>query len=91
MERLTYLRQCQKDNFIDIKSRRIFPVAEFNNKLIMKYIDYYKLMKPIDLGKKDMNGVDLEPKTLQFLKQKYPDDFKKIIEIFPYAAFLGES
>ena len=90
LERRAYITTTKKDKFIDLKSRRVFPIATFSQKDVLTYIDKYNIPRPMKLceGKNRQSGICLEKSVLLYLKQHHFLDYKKIIDQFPFAEAL---
>lgn len=73
-----------KHGSIDNKSKRFYPIAYWNKNEVLQYIKYKKLYlgKAMrDLGN-SANGLDGE--TLTYIKENFPDDYEKILKMFPF-------
>jgi sulfate adenylyltransferase subunit 2 len=90
LERRAYIKTLANDCYIDKKSFRLFPIATFSQKDVIKYIDLYRTPKPLKLcdGKSKLTGISLENKFLTYIKHSYPEDYRKIINQFPFAESL---
>lgn len=71
---------------IDVKRGRFYPVAYWNKKEILKYIKYHNLYLGQDSKKLGFSFKSLEGKELAMLKQHFPDDYKKVLKLYPFAA-----
>lgn len=73
---------------INWKSKRVFPLSLWSQKDVKAYIKIKKLPRPISYynssnGK--TSGLGLNDDALLFLKEKYPDDFRKVLQVYPFA------
>lgn len=53
-----------------------------------RHVEGYLIMRGIPIPKGDkatMSGVGLDPSSLCWLHDKHPGDFKKLLEVYPYA------
>ncbi len=71
---------------IDRKAERVYPLWRWNAGQVYAYLRQKQIPLPAKLTvlKRSMSGVNFQEDTLLFIKQKYPDDYKKILEVFPY-------
>ena len=67
------------------KTDRIFPVYDWSERDVVAYLRARKIPVPAGIGRSNMSGIDLRPDTLAHLKKHYPDDYAKILKVFPYA------
>lgn len=74
---------------INEKSNKSYPLMNLKNKDILRYIDENYLIKPFNYGTlKPSSGCDIStPEFLFYLKEKYPKDLDKIINVFPHCEF----
>jgi len=84
MTRNAYLKNVSG---VDAKARRIFPVWTWKTEDILAYVRLKRLplQKPIGGAHKKTSGVNLTPETLVWLKSEFPDDYKKVLRVFPLA------
>jgi sulfate adenylyltransferase subunit 2 len=69
---------------IDERNRKIYPVADWNDKRIMAYIRLNSLLLPPEYShglKHDFCVPDT--KLLLYLKNNFPADYQKVIAEFP--------
>jgi hypothetical protein len=71
---------------IDQNSRRVFPLWRWNEASVVAYLRARKIPPPVKLTilKRAMTGVNFQEDTLLAIRERFPDDFEKIIEVFPY-------
>lgn len=87
MNRRLMLRTYE-NNIINSKTKKIYPLSEWKNKDVLKFISINKLIKPIDYGTKAQsqgNSLD-DLNFLLWCKKNYPKDLEKIIQTFPETA-----
>lgn len=70
---------------IDAKNKTASPLSLWNKNDVLSFMKFNKLPKPFAYSGKTSNGLDLNKPCLSFLKNNYPDDYQKILEIFPLA------
>lgn len=63
-----------------------YPLALWTNKEVLRYIKFNNLIQPLAYDPKSISqGLGLNIDCFLFLKEKYPNDLKKIFKEFPYA------
>jgi sulfate adenylyltransferase subunit 2 len=70
---------------ISYKSKKAYPLSTFKNIDCLNYIKHFNLIYPQNYGIKDRSS-DLniaDPLVLSWVKKFYPNDYMKIINIFP--------
>lgn len=60
------------------------PLKDWNKYEVMAYCKLHNLPLP-DAAAGNVSGIDLSERTLLWLHDKHPDDFKKFLKIFPFA------
>jgi sulfate adenylyltransferase subunit 2 len=72
---------------INEKSKKVYPLSNWKNRDVKKYIDIHGLIQPIVYDKlAQSQGTDIcDINFLLWCKNKYPNDLKKIFTIFPNA------
>lgn len=75
-----------KNGGIDLTGRRVYPLRLWNEAGVMTYLRQRRIPLPPKLSilKRSMTGVNFQEDTLLAIREKYPDDFKLILEKFPY-------
>jgi phosphoadenosine phosphosulfate reductase len=69
-----------------LTSRRCAPIAEFTERDVYAYLQRAKLPIP-DMGvMARSHGIDLSPLSMHWMRQTWPDDYKRILKVFPHAA-----
>lgn len=74
-----------RDGTINEKRGRIFPVAHWRKADVLAYIRRNKLRMPEEERLYGHSFGDLDPKSLYLLKQHYPEDFEKVLAMYPRA------
>lgn len=68
------------------KNNTIYPLDEWTNKDVIKYIEHNKLPKPINYGsKKASSGITFDVEVFRWLRKHYPEDLQKIYHAFPHS------
>lgn len=77
-----------KFDSINDKSKRVYPLATWKKADVMAYIKARNLALPVDYGLGKSNGMDLRPEVLCWLKANWPNDFIKVVRVYPFAEKL---
>jgi len=80
LERRGMLSAC---GGIDVKGRRVYPVAEFSDKQVWAYLRLHRLPVPIDYAFFRRSFGGLTPEELRGVRDHFPKDFAKIVAQFP--------
>lgn len=71
---------------VNTKQHRLYPLWEWVPKDVISYLKAKGIRLPEQLGATtNVSGVDLRPDTLRQIRDHYPEDFARLLEIFPYA------
>ena len=83
IERIAMLKRC---GGFDEKGRRVYPVMRWYEGSVFAYLRRKKIPLPpkLSLLKRNMTGVNFHEDTLLVIRERFPQDFAKIIEVFPY-------
>jgi phosphoadenosine phosphosulfate reductase len=83
IERIAMLKQCKG---FDTKGRRVYPIMRWNEASVYAYLRQRKFPLPPKLSilKRQMTGVGFNEDTLLNIRERFPDDYAKIVEVFPY-------
>lgn len=82
IERRGMLNRCQGFNS---DARRVYPVWRWRTEDVWSYMGARAIPPPPTFGKHRLSGVDLRPETLLYIREHFPDDYRKILEVFPFA------
>lgn len=74
----------------DAKRGRFYPVANWTKSDILKYIRMHKLKLPKDSRELGFSFRSLMGKELSVIKNVYPDDYQKILDMYPFAGAAVE-
>lgn len=77
--------QLHKCSGYEEKTGRVFPIWDWSQLDVFGYLRSRHIPIPVGVGKFSMNGVGLRLETLKFLRENWPLDYQKILEVFPYA------
>jgi sulfate adenylyltransferase subunit 2 len=72
------------DGVIDERGRKMYPLADWNDKQVMAYIKLNRLPLPVEYShglKRDFSVPDT--RLLLYLKNNFPGDYAKVIAEFP--------
>lgn len=77
----TYLLEA-----INLETKKIYPLTDWKKEHCLKYIKANKLPMPISYGHENSksSGVGIDAQTLLFCKKYYPNDYEKILKVFPF-------
>lgn len=67
--------------------RIVYPLKKWHKRDVLAYLKIRGIPTPPSEGK-NANGVDLTAPSVLWLYDKYPDDYQKMIEWFPFAAAI---
>lgn len=70
---------------IDVRRGRFYPISGWNKKEVMEYIKFHKLKMGEDSKKLGFSFKSFEGRELYMIKANYPEDYEKILHIFPFA------
>lgn len=71
-----------------LDGKRAYPLSTWKKQECLSYIKFKKLPMPISYTASNSSGVDLNKDVLLWIKEHYPDDLRKILEVFPFAETL---
>ena len=66
-----------------IIGEKVYPLMDWTNKEVIKYLKAKKLPEPIRYSSKPSGGVVFDIDCYLYLQKYYPDDLKKILIAFP--------
>lgn len=69
----------------DAKSRRVFPLRSWRRSEVYAYLEERGIALPPGLGRKEQGGLDFHAGALAWLRERYPDDYARWIEAFPFS------
>ncbi len=71
---------------LDDVGRRVYPLWRWNEASVIAYLRARKIPPPpkLTILKRAMTGVSFQEDTLLAIRDKFPDDFQKILEVFPF-------
>ena len=81
------LRQFLFDT-VDIDKKRVHPLSLWKKADVISYIKFKKLPMPIQYKIAASSGMDITRETLLFLKHHWPEDYRLMINCFPFAETL---
>lgn len=70
---------------IDVKRKVFHPVANWHKDDVLKYIQYKQLYLSREQTKIGFSLASLDGRELSIIHEMYPNDYQKILEIFPFA------
>lgn len=75
----------KKSGSIDFKRKRFFPLIYWKKQDVFAYIKYKKLYLSPEQKKIGFSFRSLAGSELSVIKSLYPDDYKKILKVYPFA------
>ena len=83
IERIGMLK---RNHGLDDKGRRVYPLWRWNEAGVVSYLRRRRIPLPprLTILKRAMTGVSFHEDVLLAIRERYPDDFAKIVEVFPY-------
>lgn len=75
----------KKSGSIDEQRGRLYPISAWKKREVMQYIKFHNLYLSQDSRKLGFSFRSLSGKELLMLKQTFPDDYKKVLHLYPFA------
>ena len=75
---------------IDAKRGRFYPIANWTKKDVMSYIKLRGLKLPSDSKRLGFSFRSLDGEQLAAIKERYPEDYQKILRAYPFAGAAVE-
>lgn len=75
---------------IDAKRGRFYPIANWTKHDVLKYIKLRNLKLPSDSKRLGFSFRSLDGKQLAAIRDMYPDDYEKILKLYPFAGAAVE-
>ena len=75
----------KKSGSIDVQRGRLYPVSAWKKQEIMDYIKFHNLYLGEDSRKLGFSFKSLWGKELAMVKQYFPEDYEKILRLYPFA------
>ena len=88
MKRMRLLTFKKRNGTYISEKGMVYPLAEWTNKEVLQYIKAKNLIKPFYYGEGVSQGFSITLDVLTLLKAYYPRDYKRTLEVFPYAETL---
>lgn len=76
----------KKSGSLDVQRGRLYPLSMWKKKDVLHYIKFHNLYLGQDSRKLGFSFCSLWGKELLMLKQNFPDDYAKILHLYPFAA-----
>lgn len=80
----------KKSGSVDVQRGRFYPVINWNKREILDYIKFHKLYLGTDSRAMGHSWKGLLGEDMLFLKENLPDDYEKVLKIYPFAAGLAK-
>lgn len=75
----------KKSGSIDVQRGRFYPISGWKKNEVVSYIKKRKLKLPVEYEKLGFSFRSVDGKTMSFIKQQFPEDYKRALNIYPYA------
>lgn len=72
-----------KFDAINDKNKKVYPLSLWNKEQVKSYLNMHRIIKPIEYGGKNSNGIDLNIDVFLYLRANYPEDLERIYKVFP--------
>jgi len=75
---------------VSLNTKKIYPLTDWKKGHCLQYIKQQKLPNTINYGnsKSNSSGVGFTKDVMEFCKKYYPEDYKKILNVFPFLDIL---
>lgn len=83
LSRAIYLKQI--GGFYTEHTQKLYPIAAWSTRDVWAYLRARRIPPPTKLGASRTSGVTLAPACLSWLHQQHPDDYARVLEVFPFA------
>jgi 3'-phosphoadenosine 5'-phosphosulfate sulfotransferase (PAPS reductase)/FAD synthetase len=73
---------------VHIPWRRCFPIWDWRDREVHDYVRARKIPVPPRIGREGYGGTsgfNLQPENLAWLQEHYPEDYARVLRVFPYA------
>lgn len=84
LNRRLMLKTYQFDSINEV-NKKVYPLSHWTKKNVKSYIQIKQLIKPVEYGIQNSNGVDLTENSLVHIRANFPSDLEKILNVFPLA------
>lgn len=65
--------------------KRLWPIWDWTKGHVYGYLHHRRIPTPKRFTNKTMDGITLMPDSLKTLKEHFPDDYARILQVFPFA------
>lgn len=73
---------------LDWSTRRVFPLRAWRRREVYDFLDARRIPPPPALGRKEQGGLDFVRPALAWLREQYPDDWKRWVTDFPFSPVM---
>jgi phosphoadenosine phosphosulfate reductase len=74
---------------LHVEKRRCYPIAPWREREVYAYLRLRKIPLPVRFGERRMSGIDMTPDCMAAIRDRFPEDFARICEVFPHARALA--
>lgn len=85
-ESIERVGMLSKNEGYDPDGRRVYPLRSWNEASVMAYLRQQKIPHPpkLTILKRASSGISFQEDCLIAIRDRYPDDFQKIVTVFPF-------
>ena len=80
--RALIMRKCAG---FDPSAKRVFPLRSWRRQDVYDYLASRGIALPPGLGRKDQGGLDFHAGALEYLRERYPADYRRWLRDFPFS------
>lgn len=77
--------QCKPRDGICDSLKRFSPIMNWKDSEVFAYLSARKILVP-EMSRRKVNGVALLPEVMAEFREKWPADYRRILEVFPFAS-----
>lgn len=82
MNRRLMLRGYKFDA-INENNKKVYPLSLWNKQQVKRYINMKRIIKPVEYGTRNSNGLDFNIDVFLWLRDNHPLDLEKVFRVFP--------
>jgi 3'-phosphoadenosine 5'-phosphosulfate sulfotransferase (PAPS reductase)/FAD synthetase len=73
---------------LDLEHRRAYPIADWRDREVYAFLKVERIPLPVRFGTRRVSGLDMTPECMAAVRDRWPDDFGRICEVYPHARAL---
>jgi phosphoadenosine phosphosulfate reductase len=82
-QRRGMLNSCQG---LNEKGKRVYPIWRWRQADVLSYLRLKRIAVPSMFVDARIRGVGLDPETLIYIRDHFPDDYARMLTVFPFAS-----